>query len=230
MGLKGSSGVGKSFFYAYCVFRLTQEPIDGRVLVFNCADRFYVFEDNAFRYLSTDEEIELYRYNKNMIRLIDGQSSKLLSWSGVSILFSSPDSPGYKQFMSYKSVEYVMPPWTPQELKVASEITDTSADEVSERFGVFGGNARLVFSKTPVPDIDDIVGKLSMKDTVQLVTAANMQAVDKFPSILQMFPKHLNNRPYCGVEMSFASRRIAEKSYEKMQASCHGNLMSLLFK
>ncbi|KAG9405071.1 hypothetical protein AC1031_004172 [Aphanomyces cochlioides] len=127
VGIKGTSGVGKSFFYAYCVFRLTLEPIVGRLLVINCADRFYVFEDNAFRFLSSDDEIELYRCDMNVIRLIDGQSTKLLSWSGVSILFSSPDSPGYKRFLSHNSVEYVMPPWTYQELEICCQITDTSA-------------------------------------------------------------------------------------------------------
>ncbi|KAG9405078.1 hypothetical protein AC1031_004183 [Aphanomyces cochlioides] len=230
VGIKGTSGVGKSFFYAYCVFRLTLEPIVGRLLVINCADRFYVFEDNVFRFLSSDDEIELYRCNKNLIRLIDGQSTKLLSWSGVSILFSSPDSPGYKRFLSHNSVEYVMPPWTYQELKIGSQITDTNAEEADKRYDVFGGRASVVFSKTPLPDIDDVVGALSMMDTMRILGAGNMNDENMFPSIMHMFPKHEHNRPYRGVEMSFATKTVGSKAYDRMQDSCHGNLMRLLSK
>ncbi|KAG9405074.1 hypothetical protein AC1031_004179 [Aphanomyces cochlioides] len=230
VGIKGTSGVGKSFFYAYCVFRLTLEPIVGRLLVINCADRFYVFEDNAFRFLSSDDEIELYRCDMNVIRLIDGQSTKLLSWSGVSILFSSPDSPGYKRFLSHNSVEYVMPPWTYQELEICCQITDTSAEEADERYDVFGGNARLVFSKTPLPDIDDIFGKLSMKDIVRFMTSADIQDERKFPSILHMFPKHEHQRPYRGVHLSFATKMIRQKAYKRTQVTYHSDLISLLSK
>ncbi|KAH9111155.1 hypothetical protein AeMF1_014257 [Aphanomyces euteiches] len=230
VGIKGTSGVGKSFFYVYCVFRLTLEPIDGRLLVINCADRFYVFEDNSFRFVSSDDEIELYRCDKNVIRLIDGQSTKLLSWSGVSILFSSPDSPGYKSFLSHNAVEYVMPPWTYRELQICCQITDLSAKEVDERYAVFGGRASVVFSKTSLPDIDDVVGALSMKDIMSMLTAVKMSDESKFPSVLHMFPKHEHKRPYRGVVLTFASSAIAQKAYDKLQASCHGNLMSILFK
>ncbi|CAK4618674.1 hypothetical protein AeMF1_017963 [Aphanomyces euteiches] len=230
VGIKGTSGVGKSFFYVYCVFRLTLEPIDGRLLVINCADRFYVFEDNAFRFVSSDDEIEHYRCDKNVIRLIDGESTKLLSWSGVSILFSSPDSPGYEQFMNAIAVEYVMPPWNQQELQICSQITDTSDEEADERYHEFGGNARLVFSKTPLPDIDGIFGKLSIKDTVRFMTAPDMQDERQFPSILHMFPKHEHKRPYRGVHVSFASKEIRQEAYKRAQVTYHSDLISLLTK
>ncbi|CAK4077995.1 unnamed protein product, partial [Aphanomyces euteiches] len=105
----------------------------------------------------------------------------------------------YEQFMNANAVEYVMPPWNQQELQICSQITDTSDEEADERYHEFGGNARLVFSKTPLPDIDGIFGKLSIKDTVRFMTAPDMQDERQFHSILHMFPKHEHKRPYRGV-------------------------------
>ncbi|CAK4759746.1 unnamed protein product [Aphanomyces euteiches] len=225
VGIKGTSGVGKSFFYVYCVFRLTLEPIDGRLLVINCADRFYVFEDNAFRFVSSDDEIEHYRCDKNVIRLIDGESTKLLSWSGVSILFSSPDSPGYEQFMNANAVEYVMPPYL--ELRIGSLITDTN-EKVDERYAVFGGRASVVFSKTPLANIDDVVGPVSMVDTMSLLTAFKTSDESKFPFVLHIFPKHEHKRPYRGVEMKYATNAVGKQAFNRMQDSYPGDLMDLL--
>ncbi|CAK4752359.1 unnamed protein product, partial [Aphanomyces euteiches] len=73
-------------------------------------------------------------------------------------------------------------------------------------------------------------GALSMKDTMSMLTAVKMSDESKFPSVLHMFPKHEHKRPYRGAVLTFASSAIAQKVYDKLQASCHGNLMSILFK
>ncbi|KAF0690949.1 hypothetical protein As57867_017668, partial [Aphanomyces stellatus] len=232
VGITGNPGIGKSRFYAYCVFRLTQEPIEGRVLVINCAEETFIFEDGVFRYISTNQELLQYKRNKNVIRLIDGRSNHLFSWTGVSILFTSPGYSDYKTFLKSTNVQYVMPPWTQKELSIAAEIAETTTKVVKERFDEFGGIARYVFSKqvhSYTSDAKEVHSKVKGLDIFNVVSRREEVNEKMYPHrLLHMFPKHLGSRAYSGFYVTFGSDTIAEKVYDKLMNDCMENLMEFM--
>ena len=225
VGVTGNPGIGKSRFYAYCVFHLTQKPIEGRILVIDCAEETYIFEDGGFRYLSSEDGIRQYKFNENVIRLIDGRSKHLFSWTGVSILFTSPGYSDYKTFLkSTNYVEYVMPPWTQKELSIAAAVADISIEEVKVRFDVFGGIARYVFSKQVdghLRNATEAYSKLSGLEIFNVVSRREEVNEKMYPHrLLHMFPQHSSSQAYCGFYVTFGSNNIAEKVYDKLMNDC----------
>ncbi|KAF0704118.1 hypothetical protein As57867_007403, partial [Aphanomyces stellatus] len=232
VGVTGSPGIGKSRFYAYCVFRLTQQPIHGRIMVIECAKLSFVFEDGEFRQISTEEELLQYQFNKNVIRLIDGLSNHLFSWTGVSILFTSPGYSDYKTFLKSTNVEYVMPPWTQKELSIAAEIADISIEAVNDRFDVFGGIARYVFSKQVdghLRNATEAYSKVSGLEIFNVVSRREEVNEKMFPHrLLHMFPQHSSSQAYCRFYVTFGSNNIAEKVYDKLMNDCMDALTAFM--
>ncbi|KAF0696107.1 Aste57867_13115 [Aphanomyces stellatus] len=212
VGITGNPGIGKSLFYAYCVFRLTQEPILGRILIANCADKYAVFEAGEFRYVASTKELLGFMDNDNVIRLIDGRSNNLFCWTGVSILFTSPGYSDYKPFLKSTNVQYVMPPWTQKELSIAAEIAETTTKVVKERFDEFGGIARYVFSK-------QVHGHTS--DAKEAHSKVIFDVVSRRE-------EHSDSRAYSGFYVTFGSDTIAEKVYDKLMNDCKDKLTEFM--
>ncbi|KAG9400030.1 hypothetical protein AC1031_010951, partial [Aphanomyces cochlioides] len=222
VGITGNPGIGKSRFYAYCVFRLTQEPFPGRILVIDCTEDTCIFENGEFRYISTIEELRQYKLNKNVIRLIDGRSNHLFSWAGVSILFTSPGYADYKTFLKSKNVQYVMPPWTEKELCIAAQVAGITTEQVKERFQVFGGIARYVFSSSKdaeghFSDANQAYSHVNALHIINVVRGWEEVNEKLYPHrLLHMFPQHASSRAYFRFYVTFGSNNIAEKVYDKL--------------
>ncbi|KAG9400025.1 hypothetical protein AC1031_010946 [Aphanomyces cochlioides] len=212
VGITGHPGIGISRFYAYCVFRLTQEPILGRILVINCCQQTRIFEDGAFPFISTDEELLLYQDDKDVIRLIDGRSNNLFSWTGMSILFSSTNYCDYNSFLKSTYVQYVMPPWTEKELCIAAQVAGITIEEVQDCFQVFGGIARFVFSKEWDAYFIDATEAFASVRWLEIFNEVRLKEVNekKYPHrLLHMFPQHARSRAYCGSYVNLGSNYIA---------------------
>ncbi|KAF0737795.1 hypothetical protein Ae201684P_004609 [Aphanomyces euteiches] len=220
VGITGNPGIGKSLFYAYCVFRLTQEPIDGRTLIVNCDGKYAVYGPDGFRYITTIEELLMYQDNENVIRLIDGRSTHLFTWVGVSILFTSPGYAHYKTFLKPTCVEYVMPPWTEQELCIAAQFAGITNEEINNRFQVFGGIARYAFSKEVDGHFKCATQAYSNVNALQIINVVRgREEVNEkmYPHrLLHMFPQHSESRACRGFYVTFGSNYNAEKVYDKL--------------
>ncbi|KAF0684426.1 Aste57867_23597 [Aphanomyces stellatus] len=222
VAVTGNPGIGKSRFYAYCVLRLTQDPIPGRILVINCGSQFFVFQNNEFHRLTNEIEIQNYQHNKMVVRFIDGKSDELTTWLGVSILFSSPGYSDYRTFKKSISIaEYVMPPWTKKELLIAAKVHDTSTDAVQKRFKTFGGVARCVFSTNFQLNFDNVVQAVRSINPLlpfSLVNIGSEVQESKYSHrILHMLPNHTENHAYSGFFLEFASNTVTEMVYEEMK-------------
>jgi hypothetical protein len=217
------------------VFRLSQSPVHGRTLVINAKNRWYVLEDGRFRELET-ENLKVYMDDSEVIRLIDGVSHELLGWIGLSILFVSPGYSEYKDFKKSQSMEFVMPPWTEKELTIAAPLVrPESLEDMEVRFHKFGGIARYVFHLDQEGLLDAVeAAKTSVTDPVETFELVHTQeAVDakKYTHrILNMFPKHRNNKPYRGHYLTFGSEFMAEEMYAKLVQHGHDSLKSYLMK
>ncbi|KAF0701440.1 Aste57867_8070 [Aphanomyces stellatus] len=208
VGVTGNPGIGKSRFYSYCVFRLTQQPIEGRILVIDCADKTYIFEDGAFRFISTKEELLQHIFNDKVIRLIDGQSTNLFGWTGVSILFTSPGYSDYKTFMKSTSVQYVMPPWTQKELSIAAEVADITTEEVKDRF------QWRITRQAPI-------------STNEAYSKARGLEIFKVVSRREEVNEKIS-QAYHGFYVTFGSDKIAEQVYDNVMNESMENLTAFM--
>ncbi|KAH9148915.1 hypothetical protein AeRB84_007883 [Aphanomyces euteiches] len=233
VGVTGHPGIGISQFYAYCVFRLTQEPIPGRTLVIDCCQQTRIFQDGAFRFITTDEEFLQYQDNKDVIRLIDGRSDRLFSWTGVSILFSSTDYCDYKSLLKSTNVQYIMPPWTEKELCIAAPVAGITTKEAQDRFQVFGGIARFVFSTAWDDYFINATDAFSIVRWLEIFNEVRLKEVNekKYPHrLLHLFPQHARSRSYCGSYVTFGSNYIAEKVYDKVMKDSMDEVTAFMAK
>jgi hypothetical protein len=105
----GNPGTGKSRLYSYCIFRFIRDTKLAKefasfqlVLNYDADYHIYCWRTNEFQLLE-DKEIRLVKEKRNVIRLIEGKSSTLTGWKGISILFSSPRLKGIKDFLKVHS-------------------------------------------------------------------------------------------------------------------------------
>jgi hypothetical protein len=148
-------GTEKSRLYLYCIFRFIRDTklaneFSSFQLVLNYDQKYhrYSFKTEEFC-LVTSEEVGVLQEKQNVIRLIEGKSSTLTGWKGISILFSSPGLKGIKEFLKVHSTKYILPVWSCEELLEYNSILDSSLhllDELLvERYEKFGGIPRFIF-------------------------------------------------------------------------------------
>ncbi|KAH9185838.1 hypothetical protein AeNC1_012183 [Aphanomyces euteiches] len=214
-------------------FFQTQEPIPGRTLVIDCCQQTRIFQDGAFRFITTDEEFLQYQDNKDVIRLIDGRSDRLFSWTGVSILFSSTDYCDYKSFLKSTNVQYIMPPWTEKELCIAAPVAGITTKEAQDRLQVFGGIARFVFSTAWDDYFINATDAFSIVRWLEIFHEVRLKEVNekKYPHrLLHLFPQHARSRAYCGSYVTFGSNYIAEKVYDTVMKDSMDEVTAFMAK
>ncbi|TMW59411.1 hypothetical protein Poli38472_004480 [Pythium oligandrum] len=157
MVVTGNPGTGKSRFYLYCVFQLITKqrpgvdalpPFD---LVLNFRNIYHQYDPKTREFCKLDEqEAYILSQKLDVIRLIEGESSELTGWNGISILFSSPGIPHIMDFAKLESSTYIMPVWTLDELQDYNGLLDgvmrLRNEELLERFNKFGGISRYIFT------------------------------------------------------------------------------------
>ncbi|EGZ10507.1 hypothetical protein PHYSODRAFT_520165, partial [Phytophthora sojae] len=159
--VEGNPGIGKSRFYVYCASRLIRGLVDEEMkahkytLVLNFGKNYltYLWREKAFM-RTTEDEVEKLTLSTSVLRLVKDNSSMLVGWNGVSILFTSPtlaQLKDYKKGTNCKS--FIAPMWELTELRACNAIADEahrlSDDELESRFVKWGGNPRFVFDETP---------------------------------------------------------------------------------
>jgi hypothetical protein len=124
----GNPGIGKSCFYLYCIFRILneqQEKLKAMLsFVLNYDGKFHRYNASTREFISTKEEeaIPLKR-QPNVLQLIDGKSTLLVGWKGVSFLFTSPGLTEIRDYCKNNSTTYIMPTWSLEELPYGDLLT-----------------------------------------------------------------------------------------------------------
>lgn len=161
--ISGTSGIGKSLFFVYILYRLMDDFYEKTLslkpnrIVYQMDSTYLCFD------LQTRIVTELKLDASQMVRqqdtfyIIDGQSSTYLISSCTTLFISSPRSQQYKEFVKQKMAkEWYSPVWTLVELQSCQSqcYPDLSIGILKERYRVCGGVARFVFHKDyriPVP-------------------------------------------------------------------------------
>ncbi|KAG2764321.1 hypothetical protein PC129_g21485 [Phytophthora cactorum] len=123
MVVTGNPGIGKSRFYMYCIFHLIfrtkveVKELPSFELVLNFDESYLKFNAESQEFIELDDaDVSLLQKENRVIRLIEGTSSKLVGWQGISILFASPGVEGIQNFSNVDTFRYIMPIWTLEEL------------------------------------------------------------------------------------------------------------------
>ena len=156
--ITGSSGIGKSMFSYYYMWRaITQE---------NATSFLYQTElDMVKLYSATSVSTVMDPYECPIRRplfvdigllsepyLYAEPSSIVYEVSAYTIIFSSPDRRRYKEFMkSDHSVQYILEPWTEEEIYEASRLVppfgQVPKEVVASQYAMYGGVPRFVFQR-----------------------------------------------------------------------------------
>ena len=202
MSLLGSSGIGKSKFMVYLIWRRFQD---------NELKKFPVFlhrDDNIFQFEKDKEPKKvdadtLYSAPAQALYIMDADIHRKHGVFCQSLWVTSARRPETAAFSTehFKKAErlsgqFFMPPWALEEMlnsevKALHELND---EVVKERFGIFGGTARLVLERDKTRaenDKERLVEAVQSADALQsLKVSSDMKAVSKTTHLLvKMHPK-----------------------------------------
>ncbi|KAL3658769.1 hypothetical protein V7S43_016138 [Phytophthora oleae] len=209
MVVTGNPGAGLSRFYLYFAFQLLRRH-DGKVqelppfeLVLNSEDAFhkYCAKDDTFIELDKAEIRDLSK-QRSVLRLIEGNSSRLLGWKGVSILLANCGLKGLRSYANCNSFTYYVPMWSLCELQdynsVFSDTLKLPDKILVERFDKYGGNPRCIFTETQPENDANFNRAIAVFDALKVVSYAecNTPVRDKDLSscVLQMVSSDSNFR------------------------------------
>ncbi|GMF31375.1 unnamed protein product [Phytophthora lilii] len=90
-------------------------------LVLNFNKTFHKYAAEAKKFIKlNEEEIRTLSQQLRVIRLIEGNSTDLTGWTGVSILFASPGLKGMGNYAKVDSYQYILPVWTLTSCKITT--------------------------------------------------------------------------------------------------------------
>ena len=201
MSLLGSSGIGKSNFMVYLIWRRFQD---------NELKKFPVFlhrDDNIFQFEKDKEPKKvdadtLYSAPAQALYIMDADIHRKHGVFCQSLWITSARRPETAAFSTehFKKAErlsgqFFMPPWALEEMlnsevKALHELND---EVVKERFGIFGGTARLVLERDKTRagvDRRRLVEAVQSADALQsLKVSSDMKAISKTTHLLvKMMP------------------------------------------
>ena len=214
MSLLGSSGIGKSNFMVYFIWRRFQDSE---------LKEFPVFlhqRDDIFRFKKGEEPKlvdvrTLKSAPEQALYIMDADIDVEHGVFCQSLWITSARRPGTTAFNSgqfFKQADncggqFFMPPWALEEMLNAEvkALHKLNAEVVKERFGIFGGTARLVLrldETRAVNDKERLVEAVQSADALQfLKVSSDMKAVSKTTHLLvKMHPKR--NYSWFDVQLS----------------------------
>lgn len=218
--MTGNPGVGKSMFYRYCVWRATQgiDHLPSARFVANAGDEFQRYNSvtKSFTSLSADQLRELKKC-ANVVRFVDGKSTELVGWCGVTILFASL-GPDFVQDFRNEGAAFIVPHWSLDDLETFNQPLDADARLTNEvlldRWHKFGGVPKFVFGRRGVDQhfaalIDDTIAE---NDASRVLWHGNRRQLLKstysMHFLLQMVPSTSDCHAVFRVE--FSSMYVAQ--------------------
>ena len=203
MSLLGSSGIGKSNFMVYCIWRRFQDSELKEFPVFLHRD------DNIFQFEKDKEPKKvdadtLYSAPAQALYIMDADIHRKHGVFCQSLWITSARRPGTTAFNSgdfFKQADncggqFFMPPWALEEMlhEKVKDLHKLNAEVVKKCFGIFGGTASLVLrrdEKTAVNDKERLVEAVQSADALQCLRVSfDMKALSKTTHLLlKMHPK-----------------------------------------
>ena len=229
MLVTGNPGTGKSRFYLYCIFQIVfghQEKVKelgSFDLVLNFENKYHKFDAENREFITLNKtDVSSIQSQRRVLRLIEGKSSELNGWTGVSILFASPGLDGLNDYLKVNSVTYIMPVWSLEELQDCNALLDDDL-KVPEavlisRYDKFGGIPRFIFTVTEEDHnhaLQTAIGSFNALDIISYAKQNDAVRDKKYSHrILEMVPTSENFRTT--FHLDFLSKHIAEEIVAKV--------------
>lgn len=228
MSLLGSSGIGKSNFMIYLIWRRFQDPELSKFPVFlHRLDKITQFKtgeeplevdvrtlrsapSQALYIMDADNQYECY---------VDCQSLWITS-------ARKPESPAFntEHFKHANNCcgEFFLPPWTLDEMldAKAMPLHGLPQQVVEERFGIFGGTARFVLrtdENLVQKDRERLEGALNSADALStLEISSDMKAISKNTHLLvKMYPKRNFSFFDVNVSSPYVCQELVKRNWQK---------------
>jgi hypothetical protein len=198
-----------------------------RVIVMNCEEKYWKYGWESKSYAKTSPA--LLNFSK-VIRLVDAESHQRNGWVRVTIVFASPGAPNLKAYREYRdSVEFIMPTWSLEELKLANEVCIEPAldfDELERRYYKFGGIPGFIWQNPIKFNIllnDESISSTDLSDVVKSANSRKVDVKHYNHRILQMVP---SNPDLCFVcYVTFLSDAIAEEVFPSLEVKALESLL-----
>jgi hypothetical protein len=221
MHVSGNPGIGKSRFYLYSIFHLLLERdiVSTYRLVINFVENYFLYDSEKEEFVLLDNaEVESLRVDSTVFRLIEGNSTKLTGWKGVSVLFASPGMDGLNDFMKVDSFRFYIPVWTFEELKELNSmlVAPLAESTLLERFDMFGGIPRFIFTDVQVYEKGELMQAISCFSALKVLSYVQNTTVrekDYSHRVLCMVPSE-DFRTI--LHLDFLSKYVAEKIVDKV--------------
>ncbi|KAF1328443.1 hypothetical protein FI667_g6802, partial [Globisporangium splendens] len=177
----------------------------------------YCWEAKECWCVESESEVRLLREEKHVLRLVDGHSSSLVGWKGVSVLFAVPGFDGLNEFAKVNSFRYILPVWALEELRGYNSLLDgrlrLSDDVLTARYDKFGGIPRFIFAATELGHgaaLHQVIQACSALDIIQRAKSGrSVREANSSVHVLQVVPDRSDCRALFHLE--FLSEHIAKQ-------------------
>ena len=233
----GTPGVGKTLFSFYVIYRLLKDVPGASVLYASAKASYAVYlEGNNIAVKNDQHEFPEYA-TYYVFDCGDGSTMKIdikaAKASGKAIVFSSPNTSHYKEYIKScicssqrKGVTVYMPTWSLMELQFCRRhlFSGISSKMLERRYNHWGGIARAIFNKSQINEehfLQGVIATNSLKDIMKLATSLNASQFDVSHKILHL---HVEKDNYEDPIVTFASKWVAQQVYNQAE---HDSVLSL---
>jgi hypothetical protein len=169
-----------------------------------------------------EEGVRALKAKPRVLRLVEGTSSELVGWRGVSVLFASPGVDDLGNFAKVDGLTYIMPTWTLEEPEEHNALLPVdlklAEDELVSRYDKFGGIPRSVFSQGMLETETQLKTAIGSISALEIISYCRRNAAVKEENysqcVLQMVPTQADFRATS--QLDFLSMHIAEALIDKV--------------
>ncbi|KAI8893039.1 hypothetical protein BC833DRAFT_609747 [Globomyces pollinis-pini] len=153
--VSGTSGIGKSLFFVYILYRLIKDfkmktlPLKPNHIVYQISNQYFCFDLEKLTVVVLERlEAKLLVLQQLTFYIIDGETPPILTSSCIVLFISSCRQQEYDRFVEEKMAkEWHFPVWDFEELKACQSVCyqDLSLEVLKTRYRIYGGIARWIF-------------------------------------------------------------------------------------
>jgi hypothetical protein len=219
----GASGIGKSLFMVYVVYRVIQEIQTNP----ECKIKEIYVRDQATK----ERYLQLWPYQQYVDRddlrdnkkalerllLIDGWIDDDTQFVDAHLLlFCSDRKINYNKIFKKYMLKTIMPPWTFEEIETLCDVLDmdpAKRNVVSERFKLYGGAPRNLLDEAV--NFDALINDFKLENVKSF--SAQPETSDRVTfRLVHLFPIRREADYVDGVRIGFASSIIAERLTQRL--------------